>query len=73
MEKKKQSEELASSRREMLKKAGVASAFIAPTIVSFSIPSLARENSTPLLVKAQVRANRNVPLILQISHPPMFE
>ena len=45
MEKKKQSEENASSRREMLKKAGVASAFIAPTIVSFSIPSLAHAGS----------------------------
>ena len=45
MENKKQSEENASSRREMLKKAGIASAFIAPTIVSFSIPSLATRAS----------------------------
>ncbi len=45
MKKKNQSEENASSRREMLKKAGVVSAFIAPTIVSFSIPNLAHAAS----------------------------
>ena len=45
MKKNKQSEENASSRREMLIKAGVASVFIAPTIVSFSIANLAHAAS----------------------------
>ncbi len=46
MKKKKHSEENASSRREMLKKAGTTAAFVAPTIVSFSIPSLAEVGSS---------------------------
>ena len=46
MEKKKQSEENASSRREMLKKVGTTAAFVAPTIVSFSIPKLAHAGSS---------------------------
>ena len=39
--KKKKSKENTSSRRRMLKKVGIASAFLAPTIVSFNVSNLA--------------------------------
>ena len=44
MEKKK-SKENTSSRRRMLKKVGIASAFLAPTIVSFNVSNLAMAGS----------------------------
>lgn len=39
-------EELSSSRRDLLKKAGKTAAFVVPTIVTFSIPSLQVSAST---------------------------